>query len=1093
MKTKRWSWWKAGPLLLLAGTLASPALAQVTAVVTGTVTDTSGAVLKDATVTATNQKTGVEYHSRSNDAGVYTITGLPAPSSYVVKAEATGFKTAATNPVDIEVGQTARVNVKLELGTVSETVEIVGVNPILQTENAVVGEIITGSTVVALPLNGRNFAQLALLTPGVQTHAPDSFIEARTATSSGRPYVNGQREQSNNFMLDGIDQNEAVDNQVAYYPSPDAIAEMRVETNNYSAEYGNVAGGIVSAITRSGSNEFHGGAFEFVRSDKFDANSWDNNRSGADKPKFKQHIFGATLGGPLIRNKTFFFLNYQGIRYDKPGPGTASVAPAEWRNGDFSALLGSGTIIRDPLTGQPFPGNRIPSNRISPIARAILADPTKYPLPNRPGLSGNLVADQDRGSRRKHQGDVKIDANLSTNDNLSIRGSFASDDQQDKKTAFPFQLGGSGLSDAQSLAVNWNHSFSGHTVNELRFGFSHVTLDDPPADTFGIGDYNAAVGIPGGQRIAGISGIGFGNSGIDSIGTNGIRHNTNNKTYQINEKLSLSRGRHFVSTGAQIIHYNMFQDYSSNAGLLGQFAFNGAFTGFGFADFLLDQVGNKQIGRSAPWTQLQDRIGLFVQDDFKVNSTLTLNLGLRWEYASPIKEKDNKQVNFDINTGQRIEPGGEFGDALYKAYYGGFGPRLGVAWSANEKTVIRGGYGIVQYQEGTGANCRLPLNPPFFGEFFRNFVERPGTLSTGFADVADITNVQLRAWQTDLRPQVTNQWNAFVERQVTNTTSLSVGYVGSRSTHVVAFRDINQALPGVGDPSTWAAYQDRRRLAFAGITGPVRYTSSDAKINYDALQASLRRRKSGGLEFLASYTLSKALGDNPGFYGPGWGGYSANSPNTGLGGDGSYNSYDMGLDYGPLWFSAKHNFTFSGSYDLPIGKGRKIGSDWSGVTEALLGGWNVSSILTVRTGLPGTTVAGWGPGNSLQNSGFSFERPDRVPGTDPVPSDADWNRWLDINAFKPAALGTFGNSGVGIWRGPGYYNVDFGLDKNFDLGGTRYLTFRIEAFNLLNHPNKGMPVRDITNREQFGQILSVTNPARVLEFAGRLTFDDDDD
>jgi hypothetical protein len=235
--------------------------------------------------------------------------------------------------------------------------------------------------------------------------------------------------------------------------------------------------------------------------------------------------------------------------------------------------------------------------------------------------------------------------------------------------------------------------------------------------------------------------------------------------------------------------------------------------------------------------------------------------------------------------------------------------------------------------------------------------------------------------------------------------------------------------------------------------------------------------------------LSKALGDNPGFYGPGWGGYSANSPNTGLGGDGSYNSYDMSLDYGPLWFSATHNASLAGSYDLPFGNGRKYGSDWSGVTQALLGGWNVSSILTVRSGLPGTTTAGWGPGNSLQNSGFSFERPDVVEGVDPLVGDG-WTRWLDINAFRPAALGTFGNAGIGIWRGPGFYNIDLGIDKNFELGGSRYLTFRVEAFNVLNHPNKGMPVRDITNREQFGQILSTANPSRVLEFAARLTFDD---
>jgi outer membrane receptor protein involved in Fe transport len=1086
MEIKRWNWSKGGALALLVASLASPVLGQsVTASVTGTVTDNSGAVLKAAAVAAVNQSTQVEYKTASNDAGVYTISGLPI-GRYVIKAEAQGFKTATTNSVTLETGQVARVNLKLELGAVTEQVEVVGVNPILQTENAVVGEVISGTTVVALPLNGRNFAQLSLLVPGVQTHAPDSFTEANPTVSSGRPYVNGQREQSNNFMLDGVDQNEAVDNQIAYYPSPDAIAEIRVETNNYSAEFGNVAGGVVSAITKSGSNEFHGGAFTFARSDNFDANSWVNNRSGAKKGDFTQQIFGGTLGGPLVKNKLFFFMNYQGTRVNRPGDGAAAVAPAEWRNGDFSSLLASGTVITDPLTGQPFPNNRIPASRISPIASAILSNTTNYPLPNRPGLSGNYVSNRD-SQNRNHQGDLKLDYAASPGDNVSLRVSLAKYDAKDIETAFPLVIGGTQLNDAKNMALNWSHVFSPTAVNDLRIGWSQIVLDNPPQDN-GLGDYNATVGIPGGQRVGGLSSIGFGNSGIDGIGTSAIRHKTDNKTFQVNEKLALSRGKHYFSVGGQWLHYTMGQDYASNSGLLGSFAFNGGFTGFGFSDFLLNEVGSKSIGESSPWTQLQDRIGVFFQDDVKVNSKLSLNLGLRWEYASPIREKDNQQVNFDINTGARIEPGGAFGDGLYKAYYGGFSPRVGFAWTANDSTVVRGGYGMVQYQEGTGANCRLPLNPPFFGEFTKPFVETPGSMNVGFADVADITNVQLRAWQTDLRPQVTHQWNVFVERQITKTTSLSVGYVGSSSNHVVAFRDFNQALPGVGDPSTWAPYQDRRRLAPEGITGAVRYTSSDAVANYNGLQVSMRRRRANGFEFLASYTMSKSLGDNPGFYGPGWGGYSANSPNTGLGGDGNYNSYDMRLDYGPLWFAAKHNLTLSGAYELPIGKGRKVGSNWSGVTEALLGGWNVSSILTVRSGLPGTTVAGWGPGSSLQNSGFSFERPDRVEGADPLTGDSGWDHYLNAAAFKPAALGTFGNSGIGIWNGPGYWNVDLSLDKNFALGGSRLLTFRMEAFNLLNHPNKGMPVRDITNPGQFGQILSTANAARVLEFAAKFGF-----
>ena len=1085
METKRkWSWVAA--LAVLLACAAAPAIGQnVAASLTGTVTDNTGALVRGASVTAVNRATGVEYPAHTNDAGVYTITGLSI-GSYVVKAEATGFKKVTTNPITLESGQIARVNLTLEVGGVTEQVEVIGVNPILQTENAVVSEVITGETVVALPLNGRNFAQLTLLTPGVQTHAPTSFTEANPTVSSGRPYVNGQREQSNNFMLDGVDQNEAVDNQIAYYPSPDAIAEIRIDTNNYSAEYGNVAGGVITAITKSGTNEYHGSAFIFGRNDGLDANSWVNNRSEAKKGNFSQQIYGGTLGGPLIKNKLFFFGNFQGTRVNRPGEGAATVAPAEWRQGDFSSLLASGTVIRDPLTGQPFPNNQVPVSRFSPQAQAILSNTTNYPLPNRPGLSGNYVSNRD-SQNRNYQGDVKLDWAPSPKDNISLRGSLASYDFRDIATAFPLVFGGQQLNDAKNFAFNWARVFSATAVNDLRIGWSQIVLDNPPQDN-GLGDYNAVVGIPGGQRLGGMSALSFGSSGIDGIGTNAILHKTDNKTFQVSEKLSLSRGRHYLSMGGQWLHYTMGQDYASNSGLLGSFAFNGGFTGFGFSDFLLDQVGSKSIGESSPWVQLQSRIGVFFQDDFKVNSNLTVNLGLRWEYASPIKEENNQQVNFDINTGARIEPGGQFGDGLYSAYYGGFSPRVGFAWSANDKTVFRGGYGMVQYQEGTGANCRLPLNPPFFGEFTKPFVNTPGSMSTGFADVADITNVQLRAWQTDLRPQVTQQWNIFAERRLTDVMSLSVGYVGSKSTHVVAFRDYNQALPGVGDPSTWAPYQDRRRLAPEGITGAVRYTSSDAIANYNGLQVSLRRRRANGLEFLASYTYSKTLGDNPGFYGPGWGGYSASSPNTGLGGDGNYNSYDMMLDYGPLWFSARHNLSVAGTYELPIGKDRAIGKDWGGVTNALLGGWNVSAIVTVRSGLPGTTVAGWGPGSSLQNSGFSFERPDVVPGVSPTTGSSGWDHYLNISAYAPAALGSFGNAGIGTWEGPGYWNVDMSIDKQFRLGGAKYLAFRVEAFNAFNHPAQGMPVRDITNTAQFGQIISTANDARVIELVAKFVF-----
>src|SRR5438093_481515 len=367
-------------LLLLAITLSPvAALAQTGAAsLTGIVTDQSGAAVPGATVVATNQATNVDYTAVANDTGNYTVTSLPV-GTYVVKAELSRFKTAATKPIQLEAMQIARLDFKLELGAVEETVQVTGESPVLQTESTTVGEVISGTTLASLPLNGRNTGQLSLLLPGVVTVNPGSFTAIRNF-SGGRPFVNGNREQTNNYTIDGVDMNETIDNLVAYQPSPDALAEISVETNNYAADMGNVAGAVVSNVIKSGTNLFKGNVFEFYRNSAMDANSWSNNRSSAPKPKRRQDIYGGTLGGPVAKNKLFFFGNYQGTRYNAPGSETISVAPDSWRRGDLSSVTAT---IKDPSTGVAFPGNQIPLARISPIALAIPNNTARYPLPNR--------------------------------------------------------------------------------------------------------------------------------------------------------------------------------------------------------------------------------------------------------------------------------------------------------------------------------------------------------------------------------------------------------------------------------------------------------------------------------------------------------------------------------------------------------------------------------------------------------------------------------------------------------------------------------------------------------------------------------------
>jgi hypothetical protein len=1067
-------------LVLLAIVLASSVAARAqtgAASLTGLVTDETGASVPGATVTATNQATNVAYTAVSNESGNYTITSLPV-GTYVVKAELTSFKTVSTTPIQLEAMQTVRLDFKLELGSLEETIEVTGETQVLQTETATVGEVISGTTLQALPLNGRNTGQLSLLLPGVVTPNPGSFTSIRNF-GGGRPFVNGNREQTNNYTIDGVDMNESIDNLVAYQPSPDALAEISVETNNYSADTGNVAGAVISNVIKSGTNLFKGNIFEFYRNSSMDANSWSNNRSNAPKPERRQDIYGGTIGGPIIANKLFFFGNYQGTRFDEPGSQTISVAPESWRRGDLSSISAT---IRDPETGQPFPGNRIPEDRISPIARAILSNTSLYPLPNRDvsGVSGNFVGDS-LNTIRAHQGDVRVDWNASENDKIFGRVSIAEYDERGDRRAIPLLLGTLRDAPFRNVAFNWNRIFGPSLINEVLVGYNQVTIVTGVLDWAGIGNANATFGIAGGQPIAGLSSIGWA-SGLTAIGTGASNTDTLDKTYQINEKLTWLKGRHSLKFGGQLLHYVQQRFYAGNNGLLGLFGYGGAFTGFPFSDFLLDQVSSKGRGSlTAPWTHLHNRAALYVQDDLKVTPALTLNLGMRWAYTQPLVEKDDLQSNFDLTTGQQIFPdtSSREGRALYNAYMKGFEPRLGFAYRPGDRWVFRGGYGISQYMEGTGANLRLPLNPPFFFESAVQYdsTTGAGTLATGFAELVpqDRPSGQVRAWDPNLRPQFTQQWNLFAEYLLTSSMSANIGYVGHNADHLVTPVEGNQPLPGTGDPSTWAPLQQRRPLYdTAPLITNISTTASRGRSDYNALQVSLRQRNVSGFEYLASYTLGSAKTNNLGYYGSG-----------GVAAEGAYwmNAYEPEWNYGPAFFDVRHNFVFSANYELPFGQGRRWGSDASGLVEALLGGWRLSGIFQARTGFPITVTDGSGP--SLQ-AVRGNERPNCVG--DPVPDNQSITNWLDISAFQRAARGTWGNCPIGVARAPGYRNIDAALAKRFSAGGDRYFEFRAEAFNLTNTPSFGPPGRDINSPNTFGLITSTVSNARTVELVFKFFF-----
>ena len=1070
-------------LLFLAITLSPvAALAQTGAAsLTGIVTDQSGAAVPGATVVATNQATNVDYTAVSNDTGNYTVTSLPV-GTYVVKAELSRFKTAATKPIQLEAMQIARLDFKLELGAVEETVQVTGESPVLQTESATVGEVISGTTLAALPLNGRNTGQLSLLLPGVVSPNPSTFTNIRNF-SGGRPYVNGNREQTNNYMIDGVDMNETIDNLVAYQPSPDALAEISVETNNYAADTGNVAGAVISNVVKSGTNLFKGNIFEFYRNSKMDANSWSNNRSNAPKPNRRQDIYGGTLGGPLLKNKLFFFGNYQGTRFDAPGFETISLVPDAWRHGDLSSIA---SVIRDPVTGVAFAGNQVPQSRISPIATTIFNNPSLYPLPNRTvpgGITGNYVG-ETLTTIRAHQADARVDWNISAKDKFFGRFSYAEYESKNNKRAIPLLLGNLTTAPFRNLALNWNRIFSPSVINEVLVGYNQITIVSDTLDWAGIGNANATFGIAGGQPIPGLSSIGWGGSSgiVSAIGAGASDTNTLDKTYQVNEKLTWIRGRQTLKFGGQLLHYVQQRFYAGNNGLLGLFTYGGGFSGSPFSDFLLDQVATKGRGSSTPpWTQLHNRSALYVQDDAKVTPTLTLNLGLRWAYTLPLVEKDNRQGNFDLTTGQEIlaSNGSRENRALYKAYNKGFEPRLGFAWRPDDRWVVRGAYGISQYMEGTGANLRLPLNPPFFFESFVQYdsTTGAGALASGFAGLKplDQPSGQVRAWDPNLRPQFTQQWNVFGEYLLTPSTSVNVGYVGHHATHLVTPVEGNQPLAGAGDVSTWLPLQQRRPLfATAPLITNISTTAARGRSNYSGLQASVRQRNLKGLEYLASYTLSKTLTNNLGYYGSG-----------GVAAEGAYwmNTYQPEWNYGPAFFDARHNFVFSANYELPVGRGRTWAAQASPIVDAVVGGWRLSGVFQARSGFPITVTDG---ANRSQQGVRGNERPNCVGN--PVPADQNIDHWLDINAFARVPLGTWGNCGTGVARAPSYNNIDTVLAKQFKTGGDRYFEFRAEAFNLLNHPSFGPPARDINSPNNFGRITSTVSTARTMELVLKFFF-----
>jgi carboxypeptidase family protein len=1080
--------------------IAAPAQ-TTTARLSGTIKDPMGASVPVADVSATNVETARMWTASTDDTGTYNLPALP-PGTYRVTAERTGFKVFATE-VRLEVNQVARIDVVLEVGPLTQRLDVKVASTLLHTDSTELGLVIRADDTARLPSNGRNFLSLLLIAPGaIATNLPTFVTGART-TSGGRPYFNGNRKEANNLQLDGVDNNQTTDNLVAYQPSPDAIEEIKITTNNPPAEIGNFQGASINTILKSGTNHLHGSVFEFLRNDVLNATNWFRNQQPIDplnprrKTPLRHNVFGATLGGPLLANHVFFFGDYQGTRR-RTGYSTTllSFVPSAMRNGDFSALLQGGTPqqLYDPATtrpdpanpGQfvrdPFPNNQIPIGRFDPVATSLFASPF-YEVPALPGVSNN-VFNRTKETLENNQFDVKIDAKIGPRDDFSAR--YAHGRQATANTNSQAILMATGTrSPFRALAVHWIREVTRNIANETRLGFNRIVLNLSSGDDIaGIGSLGEDIGIRGSNRRGpGLPGISFGGAAA-GIGNPRVVQDFTANTFQYQDNLLWHRGAHAVKMGVLALQYQQDVYFSGNNGQLGLIEFTGQYTrdlndprsiGSPIADFALGYPTRLARGDFAEtWQHRSTLWAGFLQDDWRASNDITVNIGLRYEYRTPFVETHDRQVNFDLKTGQPRFPGVDGNSrGLYEGYKRDWQPRLGVAWTPDrwrERLVLRGGYTISSFLEGTGTNLRLTLNPPFFNEFETTY-DNPAVLgsrvSEGFDSLREkdpLTGTILRAWDPQHRPARSQQWNVTLDLQLAQQVAWSVAYVGQFATGLVVPVNFDQRTSANGPRPFDAVYPQ---------IGGVILTTPNANQRYDALQVLAQRRFRDGWSLIASYTLSRALSHGRGFFSDGG---QAAEPSAFW-----PNPRDRDADWGPVPFDARRNATVAGVLELPWGRGRRWLCTAPPGVEALVGGWSVAGIWKAHSGFPVTILA---PDQS--QTGARSGRPDQVAaGRDPHQIGRE-HLWFDTSVFMLPVGGTFGNAEVGSVRGPGLNVIDFSASKRVAMANGAALELEIDAFNLLNTPVFNAPDRSLTSAT-FGHVVS-SQLEREIQISLRVSF-----
>ena len=1037
-------------LILSAGNTS--ALAQsFTGQITGTVADQTGAVLPGVAIVSTNVDTNAKREILTNETGNYTITALQR-GNYRIEAQFPGFATQVRTGLVLQVNQTLRLDFQMAVGDVAQTIDVIGTAPLVETDTASLGQVIDRDKIDDLPLNGRSFLNLNFLAPGVSPLAQGE----NTASRGGNAHINGGRLWGNNFILDGVDNNDLANGEIRLLPSIDALQEFKVQTSTFAAEFGRATGGVVNLTTKSGTNEYHGTLFGFFRNKRLNG----VNYFAKSKPDFKRSDFGGTVGGPIVANHTFFFFNYEGSRQTLNATRAGTLPTTAMKAGDFSAL---GKTITDPATGLPFPGNKIPSSRFSPQAVKFLA---YFIDPDNNTPTGINTTRSTTVPKNLDQWTIRIDTKLGDSHSFFGRYTFSDDASVRElgRTVIP-GYGDDVIKKPQSIALFLTSIWSNSLVGETKLGFSRsntqIVQRKENRDLF----HAKALGLVGTQAYSSDNNTlqKFPNlsiAGYDQPVGNGGGFLRFHNNWHFSEALSWTTGNHSFKVGGEFKREGMNLIYPQNSS--GSFTFNSQFTGDNFSDFLLGYLSGsgRKFGNSIEHER-GEFVSLFFQDDWKASPNVTINYGVRYDLQLPLQEIRNLWSQWNFSTGKLERLGVDTSNRGWDTDKNNWGPRLGIAWDITGEgtTVLRLGGGVFYdvllhnypYQMFLGppnTNVQRIANSQVGGQYNSLSFDNPFPIAQTI-NIGPTT--RLRTVQRDARNTYIQRWSVSFQRALHQNVLFDVSYVGSKGLRDRQGFNGNQPTK-IGDASS-RPFPQIGRLS----TG-----STDGQTSYHSLQGKLEQRATKGLSYIVSYTWSKNIDTG----GAGAFGNSSSPQNT----------YDrIGGQRGLSAFDRRHRFSFSYLYELP-------GSSAAGAGAAFTNGWQISGIISAATGTPLTASSSRRLPGMIGGQSF---RPDIV--CNPNISNSTPTKWFDTTCF--AAPGDrYGNSGRSTVTGPGMNTWDLSIIKNTFIGETQNLQIRFEFFNALNRANFLAPNMTFvpgatgtrgTTASKFGKITQAGDPRQI--------------